>query len=62
MAKSVVDIAIEHLDAQIAELQRAKDILLLTAKSVNAGAVAATVRKPRGRPKKAGLPAQDAGL
>ena len=56
MAKSVVDYAIDHIDAQIADLQRAKQILAMAANQSGAQAVEAP--KKRGRKRKAGLPAQ----
>lgn len=53
MAKSVVDIAIANIDAQIADLNRAKELILGASDSA---APAPKTRKPR-KPK--GLPQTD---
>lgn len=55
-SKSVVDIAIEHIDAQIADLNRAKEILTMAAGNVNAIEPAP---KKRGRKRKAGMPSAE---
>ena len=57
MAKSVVDVAIANIDAQIADLNRAKE-LILGAASTAEPAAATKPRKPR---KPRGLPA-DTGI
>jgi hypothetical protein len=66
MAKSVVDYAMEHLDSQIADLQRAKEILGMAAgaaaASLSGGSEPPKVRKPRGPNKKRGLPAEEPSL
>ncbi len=56
MAKSVVDIALERIDAQIADFQRARDIIAGAA--VAPSEDAPKVRKPR---KRKGMPA-DQGI
>jgi hypothetical protein len=61
MAKSVVDIALENIDAQIRDLNRAKEIIL--AANVDAVVAGTDAPKKRGRKRKAaGLPVQDAGI
>jgi hypothetical protein len=61
MAKSVTDIAIASINAQIADLNRAKDIILQAAGD-HAEDAAPRARKPRGKNKpKPGLPV-DAGI
>ena len=46
MAKSVVDVAIANIDAQIADLNRAKEIIMGAASSAEPAAAPKT-RKPR---------------
>lgn len=59
-AKSVVDIAIDHIDAQIADLNRARDIITGAAAHDALTTPPPKVRKPRGPNKqKRGLPADD---
>lgn len=65
MAKSVVGLAIEHIDAQIADLNRAREILKLAQQSTIGSAYnePPKPRKPRGPNKqKRGLPAEDPSL
>ena len=51
MAKSVVDVAIERLNAQIADLQRAKDLILAAADdALPTEAPKKRWRKPKGLP------------
>lgn len=59
--KSVIEMALENIDAQMADLQRAKQIIIDSAEVPDA---APKVRKPRGKNKsKPGLPATEtAGL
>ncbi len=59
-AKSVIDIACAHIDAQIADLNRAKDIIRATASA--APAAEPTERKTRKPRKPRGLPVQEQGL
>ncbi len=56
MAASIIDTALEHIDAQIADLIRAKEIIHLAAQTNGSSDDAPKVRKPR---KKKGLPASD---
>ena len=56
MAKSVVDMALSSIDLQIAELQRAREIIVAASASVPS-TDAPKVRKPRKR--KGGLPTND---
>lgn len=60
MAKSVIEMALANIDAQIADLQRAKDIILQSAGDATEDAPKVRkARKPRSKP---GLPADAAGL
>jgi hypothetical protein len=54
MAKSVIDIAIEKINVDIAALERAKDIIIAAGQSVP---TTAPDKPKRGRPKKKAAPA-----
>ncbi len=57
MAQSIIDTALANIDAQIADLQRARDIII-NVDPVPLGSTPPKVRKPRGKNKpKPGLPA-----
>lgn len=57
MAKpSVMDEAIAHLDRQMADLQRAKDLILAVAVQTGAQFNEPAAPRKRGRKRKAGLP------
>lgn len=53
-AKSIVDMALGNIDAQIADLQRAKELIL----AASSGESGEAPKAKRGRKKKAGLPAE----